>query len=315
MDRVRAALRVRHYSRATETAYVSWILRYITYHGKRHPEELGERELSRYLTELAVVRGVSASTQNQALAALLFLYRSVLHCEVAWLDELVRAKRPKRVPVVLSRDEVAALLEHMEGAPRMAASLLYGSGLRLLECLTLRVKDVDLDRCEIRIQEAKGNRGRVTMIPRMLLPRLGEHLEGVQRQRMVELSLGHGGVEVPGAIARKYPNAGREMIWQWVFPAVRDYYDREKRQLRRHHMHQTVVQRQVKAAALAAKLTKRATCHTLRHSFATHLLESGYDIRTIQELLGHRSVSTTMIYTHVLNRGGLGVRSPLDIAP
>ena len=313
LERVSNAIRVRHFSKATETAYVGWIRRFIYFHGKQHPLKLGEPEISQYLTYLAVRKHVSASTQNQALAALLFLYREVLGREVAWLDDLVRAKRPKRLPAVLTQAEVISLLGFMKGTPKLVASLLYGSGLRLLEALRLRIKDVDLERREIRVRDAKGGRERVTMIPTSLLEPLRAHLARVRERRTHELAQGMGGVEVPDSIGRKYPNSPREIPWQWVFPAARDYYDRETGEPRRHHLHPTVVQRELRQAVLALKLTKRATCHTLRHSFATHLLEAGYDIRTIQELLGHRSVTTTMIYTHVLNRGGLGVRSPMDL--
>ena len=313
LDRVRGAVRVRHFSAATETAYVGWIRRYILFHGKQHPLALGEPEISQFLTHLAVRQHVSASTQNQALSALLFLYREVLGREVAWLDDLVRAKRPKRLPVVLTQPEVVTLLGRLQGPPKLVASLLYGSGLRLLECLRLRIKDVDRERREIRVRDAKGGRERVTMIPKGLLEPLGNHLARVQERRLRELARGMGGVEVPHSLDRKYPRSPREIPWQWVFPAARDYYDRDTGEPRRHHLHPTVVQRELRQAVLDSGLTKRASCHTLRHSFATHLLEAGYDIRTIQELLGHRSVTTTMIYTHVLNRGGLGVRSPMDL--
>ncbi len=313
LDRVRGAIRVRHFSVNTETAYVGWIRRYIHFHGKQHPLKLGEPEISQFLTHLAVRQHVSAPTQNQALSALLFLYREVLGREVAWLDDLVRAKRPKRLPVVLTQAEVDALLRRLQGIPKLVASLLYGSGLRLLECLRLRIKDVDLERRELRVREAKGGRERVTMIPARLLEPLGAHLIRVRERRSRELARGMGGVEVPDSLDRKYPRSPREIPWQWVFPAARDYYDRETGEPRRHHLHPTVIQRELRQAVLDSGLTKRASCHTLRHSIATHLLEAGYDIRTIQELLGHRSVTTTMIYTHVLNRGGLAVRSPMDL--
>ena len=313
LDRVREAIRVRHFSRATEKAYVGWIRRFVLFHDKRHPLDLGEPEISQFLTHLAVRERVSASTQNQALAALLFLYREVLGREIAWLDDLVRAKRPKTLPVVLTPAEVDLLLGCLQGTSKLVACLLYGSGLRLLEALRLRIKDVDLSRREIRVRDGKGGRERVTMIPARLLQPLESHLEAVRERRSNELARGMGGVEVPDSIDRKYPRSPREIPWQWVFPAARDYYDRDTGERRRHHLHPTVIQRDVRQAVIAAALTKRASCHTLRHSFATHLLEAGYDIRTIQELLGHRSVTTTMIYTHVLNRGGLGVRSPMDM--
>jgi len=313
LDQVRNAIRVRHYSRTTETSYVGWIRRFVHFHGKRHPLDLGEPEISKFLTDLAVRQRVSASTQNQALSALLFLYREVLGREVGWLEDLVHAKRPKRLPVVLTPAEVDQVLRNLRGTPKLVACLLYGSGLRLLECLRLRIKDVDLERYEIRVRDAKGGKERVTMIPKRLGEPLHAHLVEVRERRTLELARGMGGIELPDALERKYPGASREIPWQWVFPAARDYYDRETGDPRRHHIHQTVIQKEIRQAVLDAGLLKRASCHTLRHSFATHLLEVGYDIRTIQELLGHRSVTTTMIYTHVLNRGGLGVRSPMDM--
>jgi integron integrase len=312
LDQVRDALRTRHYSRRTEKAYVGWIRRYVIFNGKRHPREMGETEVTRFLSHLAVERKVSASTQNQALAALLFLYRVVLGIELKWLDEMVRAKRPQRLPVVLTRREVRELLGRLRGTTWLMASLLYGSGLRLLECARLRVKDVDFERGEILVRDGKGRKDRVTMLPASVKGPLRVHLAQVRRVHESDLRGGLGSVELPDAIAQKYPNASREWGWQWVFPASRHYVVAATRERRRHHLHETVLQRAVKQAAREAGLAKPASCHTLRHSFATHLLEAGQDIRTIQELLGHRDVSTTMIYTHVLNRGGLGVRSPLD---
>jgi integron integrase len=292
---------------------VGWIRRYILFHGKRHPRELGQEEISGFLTALATRGHVSASTQNQALSALLFLYREVLGSEIGWLDGLVRAKRPVRLPVVLTRDEVRALLSHLNGAPWLMASLLYGAGLRLLECARLRVKDVDFARLEILVRDGKGQKDRITMLPVKLKAPLATHLETVRRQHEADLLRGEGSVALPDAIARKYPSAETDWGWQWMFPATRFYVDRHTGKRRRHHLHESVLQRAVREAACAAGLTKHATCHTLRHSFATHLLEAGSDIRTIQELLGHKDISTTMVYTHVLNRGGLGVRSPLDL--
>lgn len=312
LDRVRMALRLRHYSRRTEKAYVAWIRRYILFHGKRHPAEMGAAELTRFLTSLAVDGRVAASTQNQALSALLFLYREVLELDVPWLDGVVRAKRPVRLPVVLTRQEVAAVLQPLQGVPRLMASLLYGSGLRLLECCRLRAQDVDFAANQIIVRDAKGRKDRVTMLPTAIKADLARHLERVRAQHQRDLQAGAGWVELPTALARKYPNAGREWVWQWVFPATRMYRDRETGQLRRHHLHESVLQRIVKAAVHRARIAKRATPHTLRHSFATHLLEDGKDIRTVQELLGHRDVTTTQIYTHVLNQGPSGVRSPLD---
>lgn len=312
LDRVRAAVRARHYSRRTEKTYVSWVRRYILFHGKRHPAEMGALELTRYLSSLAIDGNVAASTQNQALSALLFLYREVLDQDVPWLDDVVRAKRPVRLPVVLTRDEVRSVIRRLHGTPRLMAILMYGSGLRLLECARLRVQDVDFQRHQIVVRGGKGDKDRVTTLPSIVSSELTRHLEFVKKQHDRDLRASAGWVELPWALARKYPNAGREWAWQWVFPATRFYVDRATGQRRRHHLHESVVQRAVKDAVRHAGIPKRATCHTLRHSFATHLLEDDRDIRTVQELLGHRDVSTTMIYTHVLNRGPAGVQSPAD---
>ena len=312
LDRVRQALQARHGSRRTEKAYVAWIRRFIIFHGKRHPAEMGAAEITQFLTSLAVEGNVAASTQNQALSALLFLYRHVLEQELPWLDGVVRAKRAARLPVVLTREEVRAILRQLQGPPRLMAILLYGAGLRLLECAHLRVKDVDFAANQIVVRAGKGDRDRVTMLPGAVKADLARHLEFVKTQHETDLQRGAGWVELPWALARKYPNAGREWGWQWVFPATRIYVDRVTGQRRRHHLHESVLQRAVKDAVRAAGIPKRASCHTFRHSFATHLLEDGHDIRTVQELLGHRDVSTTMIYTHVLNRGPAGVRSPAD---
>ena len=312
LDRVRAAIRLRHYSRRTEKAYTGWIRRFILFHGKRHPAEMAEAEITRFLSHLAIEDKVSASTQNQALSALLFLYRNVLARELPWMDEIVRAKRPQRLPVVLSREEVAALLREMKGVGHLMASLLYGSGLRLLECCRLRVKDIDLLRGEITVRDGKGGKDRMTLLPTRLSAPITAHLQHVRAQHGRDLANALGSVELPAALERKPPHAPFEWGWQWVFPATRFYSDAGSGRRRRHHLHESVLQRAVHEAAIRARLTRPATCHALRHSFATHLLENGYDIRTIQELHGHRDVSTTMIYTHVLNRGGRGVRSPLD---
>jgi integron integrase len=312
LDRLATALRTRHYSRRTEDAYVHWVRRFILFHGKRHPQELGAIEVTEFLSSLATDRGVSSSTQNQALAAILFLYRFVLDVDLPWLNELVRAKRPTRLPTVLGREEVGKVLASLTGTSALVGSLLYGAGLRLLECLTLRVKDVDFSASELRVREGKGGRDRVAILPASARAVLQQHLALRRACHRKDLAMGAGWVELPNAIGRKLPNAGREWCWQWVFAAARTYDDRETGQVRRHHLHETVLQREMKEAVKRAGLEKRATCHTLRHSFATHLLEDGYDIRTVQELLGHRDVSTTMIYTHVLNRGPAGVRSPLD---
>lgn len=312
LTRVRSALRLRHYSRRTEQAYVRWIQLFIRFHGRRHPGELGSAEVSAFLSDLAVNHRVSASTQNQALAALLFLYAEVLGSKVAWIADLVRAKQPRRIPVVLTRDEVRDVLGRMRGASQLVGRLLYGTGLRLVECLSLRVKDIDFGVNEIRVRGGKGDRDRVTMLPTSLAPALRLHLQTVRRLHDHEVGAGRGTVQLPGALAAKYPGAGREWGWQWVFPATKDYVHPATGEFFRHHLHPTVIQRAFREAVRASGIPKPAHCHTLRHSFATHLLESGYDIRTVQELLGHRDLRTTMIYTHVLNRGGLGVRSPAD---
>ena len=312
LDRVRGAIRTRHYSVRTEKAYVHWIHRYIVFHGRKHPETLGAAEIGSFLSALAVEGKVAASTQNQALSALLFLYRDVLKQELSWIDGVVRAKRPARLPVVLSREEVAAVLARMRGETLLMATLLYGGGLRLLECARLRVKDVDFDRRQVVVRDGKGAHDRVAPLPLSIVDPLREHLRGVWRQQRRDLASGAGWVELPFALARKLPNAAREWPWQWVFPASRTYVERESRERRRHHLHETVLQRAVRQASLEAGIAKRVTCHTFRHSFATHLLEDGYDIRTVQELLGHKDVSTTMIYTHVVNLGPGAVRSPAD---
>jgi integron integrase len=313
LERVRLAIRARHYSPRTEKAYVAWIRQFIFFHGKRHPDELGAPEVTGFLSHLASQRHVSASTQTQAFAAILFLYRDVLGRNLVGLEDVVRAKRPVRVPLVLARDEVRAILRRMRGTPLLMCSLLYGAGLRLLECCRLRVKDVDFDRCEITVHDGKGRKDRVTVLPARLVPALRAQLGHAQRQFLADVEGAAGYVTLPYALDRKYPNAGREWPWQWVFPARRIHVDPETGQRRRHHLHESLLQREFAAAVRSAGLAKPATCHTLRHSFATHLLETGCDIRTIQELLGHTDVSTTMIYTHVLNWGGRGVRSPLDM--
>ena len=312
LSRLRTALRLRHYSGRTEDTYVSWVRRFVRYHGLRRPEELGSAEVTAFLASLAEQGRVAASTQNQALAALLFLYGEVLGQKVAWIADLVRAKAPRRVPVVLTRDEVRAIVGQMRGVSQLVTRLLYGTGLRLLEGLRLRVKDIDFGTNEITVRGGKGNRDRVTMLPATLKPALGVHLQAVRRLHDRDTVSGAGWVELPGALAQKYPSAGREWAWQWVFPATKSYEHPVTRQRYRHHLHETVIQRAFREAVRASGVAKAAHCHTLRHSFATHLLEAGYDIRTVQELLGHRDVRTTMIYTHVLNRGGLGVRSPID---
>lgn len=314
LDQVRAALRLRHYSPRTEATYVGWIKQYIFFHNKRHPKDMAAPEVTVYLNHLAVQRRVAASTQNQALAALLFLYREVLGIDLPWLDGLVHAFRPKRLPVVLTRSEVRALLDQLEGERRLAGWLLYGAGLRLGECLSLRVKDVDLERREITVRHGKGGKDRVTVLPGRVLDPLHEHLERLRGRFAEERAADLPGVFLPDGLARKYPNAAVEWPWQWIFPARGLTVFRTTGEVARWHLHETVLQRAVKEASRRARIPKHVGCHTLRHCFATHLLEDGYDIRTVQELLGHSDVSTTMIYTHVLNRGGRCVTSPADRA-
>lgn len=312
LDRLREAIRRRHYSRRTEEAYIHWTKRFIYFSGKRHPSQLGEPEVTAFLNHLATERNVAASTQNQALSALLFLYKEALGEELDWLDGLVRAKRPQRVPVVLTRGEVDRILAALDGTPWVMASLLYGTGMRLMECLRLRVKDVDFGYRQVLVRDGKGQKDRVTMLPERLLAPLQNHLEKARQLHQLDLREGFGEVHLPYALARKYPRAGYEWGWQYVFPSRNRSADPEDGVIRRHHLDDSVLQRAVKHAAGLAGISKPVHCHVLRHSFATHLLEAGYDIRTVQELLGHKDVSTTMIYTHVLNKGGRGVQSPLD---
>lgn len=312
LDLARKRIRVKHYSIRTEEVYLQWMRRYIRFHKLRHPADMGAPHIEAFLTHLAVEGNVSASTQNVALNAILFLYREVLDMDLPWLCEVTRAKKPKRLPVVLTREEVRLLLAHLEGTHALMAALMYGTGMRLMECVRLRVKDVDFARRQILVREGKGNKDRVTMLPEKLTPDLQAHLERVRLRHELDLAEGGGGVYLPQALARKMPGADREWGWQYVFPARTLSRDPRGGALRRHHANEQAYQRALKAAVRAAGIAKPASSHTLRHSFATHLIESGYDIRTVQELLGHADVSTTQIYTHVLNRGGLGVRSPLD---
>lgn len=312
LDQLRDRIRLKHYSRRTEDVYLDWTKRYILYHNKRHPQEMGKKEIEDFLTYLATERNVAAATQNQAKAALQFLYKEVLEIQLPWLDEVEQAKKPKRLPVVLTEKEVQALLARIPQSCSLLARLIYGTGMRLLEAFRLRVQDLDFDRAEVLIREGKGAKDRVTMLPQSLIEPLKDHLKQVKKVHEQDLLKGLGEVWLSESVARKYPNAGREWIWQYVFPSARLSVDPRSGVTRRHHLDEKALQRAIKQAASDAGLTKNVTPHTLRHSFATHLLQAGYDIRTVQELLGHKDVQTTMIYTHVLNKGGFGVTSPLD---
>lgn len=312
LDEVRRVLRLKHYSLRTETVYVGWIRRFILANGKRHPRDMGEAEVEGFLSQLAVQGKVAAATQNQALAALLFLYKQVLGIELPWMEGVVRAKRSQHVPTVLSRDEMTRALGRMDGRPWLLASLLYGTGLRLMEALRLRIKDLDFGRNEITVRDGKGAKDRRTMLPRSLVEPLHREVERARLLHEADLKEGFGAAWLPYALARKYPDAPREIGWQYVFPSGRRSRDPRDGIERRHHFDEAMLSRALKRACRAAGVVKPVSAHTLRHSFATHLLESGYDIRTVQELLGHKDVATTQIYTHVLNRGGHGVLSPLD---
>lgn len=313
LDQMKDAIRLKHYSMRTEECYIYWVKKYIFFHNKKHPAEMGAEEVSRFLTHLAVHDKVASSTQNQAFSAILFLYRHVLKLELGLLQNVTRAKKPVKLPVVFTREEVRSLLRQFDGSKWLMANLLYGAGLRLNECLSLRVKDIDFGYKQIVVRDGKGNKDRITMLPVFLIDPLKRHLEKVKSLHEVDLKNGFGSVYLPYALERKYRNAGKEWGWQYVFPATAISTDPRSMQRRRHHLSESVLQRAMKQALRNAGINKHGSCHTLRHSFATHLLESGYDIRTVQDLLGHKDVSTTMIYTHVLNRGGRGVRSPADM--
>ena len=312
LDRVRERIRYKHYSLRTEESYVQWIRRFVIFHGKRHPSEMGAPEVEAFLTSLAVEGNVAASTQNQARSALLFLYKEVLGSELPWLNNVEQAKKPRRLPVVLTEDEVRLVLGSLEGVAWLAAALLYGAGLRLMECMRLRVQDIDFKHREILVRDGKGFKDRVTMLPAKVASPLQQHLEKVKVLHAADLAEGFGEVYLPYALERKYPDAAKSWGWQYVFPAAKRSLDPRSGKTRRHHLDEQTIQRAVKQAVRNTGIVKAATPHTLRHSFATHLLQNGQDIRTVQELLGHEDVQTTMIYTHVLNRGGRGVTSPLD---
>lgn len=311
LDQIRTHLRVNHYSKKTEEAYIGWIKRFILFHNKRHPNEMGKDEIQKFINHLAVEQNVSSSTQNQALQAILYVYKNVLNKEVGWLDDIKHATRIKHLPVVFSKRETLKIFEHLSGTVKLVASLLYGSGLRLSEALRLRIKDIDFDYQQIIVRDGKGEKDRHTILPASIIPELKKHLNEVYRQHKIDLSKGKGETILPYALEKKYPNANKEFGWQYAFPADKYIKHKESGKIIRWHIHESTVQRAVKEAIKKAGITKQGSPHTFRHSFATHLLENGYDIRTIQELLGHKSVKTTMVYTHVLNRG-LGVKSPLD---
>ncbi len=312
LDHIRDLMKVRNYSRSTIQAYTHWIRLYILFHSKQHPTNLGADHVREFLNYLVKKRQLSAATQNQALNALVFIYKQVLQIDLGPIGKTMRSRRTKRLPDVLTRQEVRSVLNCMEGKPRLVASLLYGAGLRLMDGLQLRVKDLDFEKKEILIRCGKGGKDRRSMIPEFLIPHLQTHLQNVRELHEKDLNDGYGQAPLPNALARKYPKADRERGWQWVFPASLRYQALADQVWRRHHLHESCVQKAVKLAARRTGIPKRISCHTFRHSFATHLLEGGYDIRTVQELLGHKDVKTTMIYTHVLNKGGLGVKSPLD---
>jgi integron integrase len=311
LDRVRQAIRIKHYSYRTEQTYVDWIRRFILFHNKRHPKDMGVPEVEAFLGHLAVVANVAPSTQNQALSALLFLYKIVLGQELESVDAL-RAKKSRYLPTVLTKEEAKAIIHEMHGQHKLLVQLLYGTGLRLSELLSLRIKDLDFSQQQIVVRDTKGHEGRVTMLPNTLAPFLQEHLQRVHRLHERDLQQGYGAVYLPFALERKYPNADRQWLWQYVFPSIGLSQDPRSGVVRRHHLHESGLQKAIKQAVRQTKIDKKVGCHTFRHSFATHLLQNGYDIRTVQELLGHKDVKTTMIYTHVLNRGGRGVISPLD---
>ena len=312
LDQVREVMRLKHYSLRTEQTYIQWIKRFIFFHQKRHPREMGAPEVKAFLTDLAVRHRVAASTQNQGLNALVFLYQKVLDLSLGEIGEYARAKRPQRLPVVLTREEVQRLLAAMKDTYQLMTRLLYGTGMRLMECIRLRVKDVEFERNQIIVREGKGQKDRVTVLPSSIKPALQDHLARIKLRHEQDLKEGYGQVYLPNALAQKYPAADREWCWQWVFPSAKRSVDPRSGKERRHHIQEVGLQRAVKEAVRLSGINKPASCHTLRHSFATHLLESGYDIRTVQELLGHKDVSTTMIYTHVMQQPGIGVRSPLD---
>jgi integron integrase len=311
LDQVRITLRTNHYSPKTEESYISWIRQFIIYNNKTHPENLGKEEIQKFINYLAIERHVSSSTQNQALQAILFLYKKIIKKEIGWLEDIKHVKRIKYLPVVFSKGEVTKIFEYLNGIPKLVISILYGGGLRLSEGLNLRVKDIDFDYKQILIRDGKGAKDRHSILPVSIMPELRAHLNNVYRQHKIDLKKGKGRTKLPNALAVKYPNAGNEFGWQYVFPADKFIKDKETGLIFRFHIHESTIQRAVKEALRKAKITKPGSPHAFRHSFATHLLENGYDIRTVQELMGHQSVKTTMIYTHVLNRG-LGVRSPLD---
>lgn len=312
LDQLRNVLRAKHYSYRTEQAYVDWVRRFILFHDKRHPNDMGDQEINAFVTHLATERRVAASTQNQALSAVLFLYRHVLEREIATPSSTLRARKSEHLPTVLSKREAQAVIAQMSGLPKLMTQLLYGAGLRLMECVRLRVKDVDFDHHQLLIRDGKGEKDRSTVLPQGAIAALRAQLTSVRAVHEQDLAEGFGEVALPYALDRKYPSASKEFAWQFVFPAAHRSIDPLTNTIRRHHVDASVLQRAVKLAAAAAKVDKPVSPHTFRHSFATHLLQSGYDIRTVQELLGHRDVKTTMIYTHVLQRGGLAVKSPLD---